>query len=1274
MKLRIRYIDRPGTPGEILFKDKSSFIDETSFSDKKVYIDGIEVPTNPLVIPEGVLELTVLQIPEGMGNPAENFLNFITFGVYGAFKSQLKAGQEARRARELAQKFSEINTPSPASSIRGSNNTFRASGRIPIILGKHLLTPDLAAVPYSSYASDEQWYHQLFCVGYSEVSYSQVKIGDNPIGNYTASLNSGITHYPSLVSELVLGVELGYDKEIIKTTPEKTIMISVGISFPTGLRKYDDNADEKSAFVSFQISYRKVGGSWTNINISISEMKDYVRRMYSYSVSSGSYEVKIKRTSKSDTSAATVMDSAYWDVFQSHVTSNGNTVPVSNDVIGNYTFLSMKIKATGQLNGVINELNVIAELNCRDYSGTGSGPEAWVIRKSRNPASALLYVLTHPKINRRPISDEKILWSELEDFHTWCESKSFYFDAVLTGDYTLTDVADMITFAGRAHLTCYNGFFGVRIERKSQSIDFQLTPRNTKGSMNMNKVFTGNVKNLNCSFIDRTAGFTQVSRTCSLTPDGKIVYDYVQPGESTDVTFVGITDPEHMMKIAAFELAKASRRVVNYSVPQDWEQLTAFPGAVGYLASDMFLYGLGSGKIKAVYGNEQSQTVAIESDTDLSMKEGKNYSLMIRMNDPGHGIRIYPIQNSGNVASLIVFESPVDESIEPGNLFIFGERGKEGKRVLCESITPGSDQDGTLQLVDYCEEIYDADSGEIPIWDPGITISESSSTEPSYSLEEQIAKIHKNTNLQLAQKPTLEQIWEGYNYEVDGIPIATVIPVPPVITISSSGRSIFMSWKRQSNLTGSSIRYEIQILDSNFTSNDFMEGYSINPEMDGSYDSWQGNLGGVTIVFDQSITINNLPLDYQEGYSVPRQFFFRIRCWQSNSHVSDWSSTEITISPLDSKSMSKDSVTSQMIGADSIDGTHIQEDAITTKHLRADVISSLTASFDANILVGDQGFVGANYDMGESAHEYTVNDKRAFIDSDEMTFQEVKSVIENIPSWIDTLRIGGSTQEIKFMKPGKRIGFGLGTDSEVSISFAKRRDSYPKSVSSGYGAEVKSDGPIAFIDTDSDSVKMIYDPISNQIISDEPIKYNGNTLDSFPVGSFLMFDANTPDSIDGVRVLSGKAGEWVDNITIPGWYACVEGNQEKGCPNLVDRFVMGKVTEGSGTNGGLNAITLLTENLPSHSHTISHGHSVSVGAAGSHNHAISATSAGEAGSGKVTSGGQGNQGVAYTDAIGPHSHSIFNSNHYGSSGNTGNGIAIENRPAHYSIILIRKCA
>jgi len=60
-------------------------------------------------------------------------------------------------------------------------------------------------------------------------------------------------------------------------------------------------------------------------------------------------------------------------------------------------------------------------------------------------------------------------------------------------------------------------------------------------------------------------------------------------------------------------------------------------------------------------------------------------------------------------------------------------------------------------------------------------------------------------------------------------------------------------------------------------------------------------------------------------------------------------------------------------------------------------------------------------------------------------------------------------------------------------------------------------------------------------VSGDLIDKSGNYILGFPIGTILPYD--------GVS--------WIDNTTIPGWYACTSNNTQHGCPNLVDKFIMG---------------------------------------------------------------------------------------------------------------------
>jgi hypothetical protein len=101
--------------------------------------------------------------------------------------------------------------------------------------------------------------------------------------------------------------------------------------------------------------------------------------------------------------------------------------------------------------------------------------------------------------------------------------------------------------------------------------------------------------------------------------------------------------------------------------------------------------------------------------------------------------------------------------------------------------------------------------------------------------------------------------------------------------------------------------------------------------------------------------------------------------------------------------------------------------------------------------------------------------------------------------------------------------------------------------------------------------------------------------DKLPVGTILMYD--------GIN--------WVNNQTLPGWYKCDGAN---GTPNLTNLFVRGGAS--SGGTGGANSqsITLATDNMPKHSHTLS-GTLMTDNQSAGHTHSIAHDH------GSVTSGG-----------------------------------------------------
>jgi hypothetical protein len=80
-------------------------------------------------------------------------------------------------------------------------------------------------------------------------------------------------------------------------------------------------------------------------------------------------------------------------------------------------------------------------------------------------------------------------------------------------------------------------------------------------------------------------------------------------------------------------------------------------------------------------------------------------------------------------------------------------------------------------------------------------------------------------------------------------------------------------------------------------------------------------------------------------------------------------------------------------------------------------------------------------------------------------------------------------------------------------------------------------------------------------------------LNFLPIGTIMMYD--------------GASG-WVDNSTIPGWYACTAANVGRDCPNLVNSFIKGADSRSNVKAGGHSnhEVAVNLDNLPEHTHVI----------------------------------------------------------------------------------------
>ncbi len=669
-------------------------------------------------------------------------------------------------------------SPEQLPSIQGARNQTRNNGMIPILLGKHLIAPDNAALPYTTIEGNNQYVHQLFCCGYKdiEIDIDSIKFGEADIDQYPEvtpiekQIRQGdsAVHdvYPVRVAETSVGLELkdvdsgeGISRAIYKTTNTNTYAIDIDFSFPSGLVRYNDDGNPvtTSGTISIGIApYDFVEETPTYESYKIIHHASYSgaeaktkRFSFHYDLDNDSesgseyndkrqYLIRVMNLSNyGGAKTSTKITRMNWENFKSYTAaynSDGtkNTRPIIADVQADLFTFGLKIRASDSLKGVVDQLTLIGQLHTLDYTGTGTGLSSWVERATCNPASMFLYILMNTRINPHPVSESGINWKSIEIWHKFCEEKNFECNAVLNGDITIQKMLTSICSTGRANWLPIDGQFTIVVDTIQPVIKQMFTPRNSKDYAG-NKTFADNPKLLKMQYIDALAGYVPAEREVFLDDDDPT---NDSSDKSQSVNLFGVTDADHAWKIGKFMLGMTRLRPNTHTFTVDLEHLVCQRGDRISHMHDAALIGLHSGRVIALQDNVSSHIVSFTSDEFLNYEEGKTYTVKIRT---AEGTIINKdVKNLACFTDTVEFDTPITQTdeISISDLFAFGEKNMEVLDLLIVGITPMVNMQATLSCVEYAPDLFEVDSGVIPPYNSMISVPGKNISSGGLSIDE----------------------------------------------------------------------------------------------------------------------------------------------------------------------------------------------------------------------------------------------------------------------------------------------------------------------------------------------------------------------------------------------------------------------------------------------------------------------------------------------------------------------------------------------------------
>jgi hypothetical protein len=629
-------------------------------------------------------------------------------------------------------------------SITGWRNETRPGAPVPHVFGRHRYAPPFAATSYTEIEGDTQYVRALFCVGYGPVLISDLRLGETPLSDYDdvqVEIREGragdapVSLYPRQVLEEAHNIELVRPRprddagEIIDGgTPIETPVTrfsaadakyaAVLISYPSGLFKVDDEGDIQSRTVDVRIRARLNGaGAWTEVvtlSVTAKRRDSFVRRHQWTLPTRGRWQIEVTRMS-----AESIEVSQSDRTILAAIQSIRPEYPIA--MAKPLALIALRVKATFQLNGALDDLNCIVQ---RESRGPVGG--VWVPSTVRTPAMAYVDALTGQS-NPYPATDAEIDFDTLTAWNGFCLAKGLRYDRVHDQPSSLGETLNAICAAGRATPRHDGIQWSVVIDQPQELVVDHLNPRNSS-DFTWSRNYFDPPDGFRVSFLDETNEYAPAEM---LIP---------WPGHTGEIDLTeaielpGVTNPSQVWIEARRRMYELIHRADSFTAMQDGTIRVATRGDLVMGSFDVLDRLQVATRVTAVIGN------LVELDEEVTGKVGLDYALRFRT-----GVTSANTIGTSTVRPVAVSTTPgravrlTGTGAVPrvGDTVHFGPSSKESIALRVRGIEAGEDFSAKLLLVAAAPQIDDLTDAEVPpAWDGRVgeivSLAEISPATPSF--------------------------------------------------------------------------------------------------------------------------------------------------------------------------------------------------------------------------------------------------------------------------------------------------------------------------------------------------------------------------------------------------------------------------------------------------------------------------------------------------------------------------------------------------------------
>ena len=531
-------------------------------------------------------------------------------------------------------------TTSPTYSLQaGGRNQARFYQPMSLVLGEPYAVPDLAAQPYTYTQGGEQYLWQLFHCGINCADAHTLRIGQTAIDSYAdvsvlrSGFATGNSDLPALgtsvdsVAGQLLEAATAPGAWAVRTTSVSTVRIAVDVE-STLFSVSTSSGAYRNRTLDVGIEYRAVGsGTWlpftpgvagspavTVAHEATESMNAYVqvitpevpavpagvlrlknasqkpvRQTVELDVPAGQYEVRLRKVTQdyTGTSGSNVVS---WVQLKSYQPDTASYAGQAR--------LAVQIRASGQLNGALDELNARLRANPMPYwNGT-----AWVTATDRasglcNPGAIYLLLCrgifdgAGRKLAGLGYSDDRIDVEGLKAFMVHCAANGFEFDLFLQDATSIEELLEAVAYAGMGFKTRRGGKLGVGFFSATDPV---------RGVINMGSI---SARSFSVSYDTRPTAdeleFTWFDRAADGWRSVRMLAPgVITPRNTARQQLVGVSSEAHAARLMRFAMAQNVYQRKTVTCAMDLEYMTHQRGSVVALSHDMTQWGY-SGRLLA---------------------------------------------------------------------------------------------------------------------------------------------------------------------------------------------------------------------------------------------------------------------------------------------------------------------------------------------------------------------------------------------------------------------------------------------------------------------------------------------------------------------------------------------------------------------------------------------------------------------------------------------------------------------------------------------------